>query len=104
MCINVAWETVEAAESRFCSFWYISEGNGWNLFSSGLGETSCKGCLYNPWTLKDIFLNFISKLGWFLFTWKFKFKKFKIDELLGQNPRPLNLQNYSFKGKKGILK
>lgn len=57
---NVAVRTVEASES---SFWYINDGNGWNLCTPGLGETSCKGCLCNPWTLKYIILNFISELG-----------------------------------------
>lgn len=60
MNINVAVRTVEAAES---SFLYINEGNGWNLCTPGLGETSCKGYLCNPGTLKDIFLIFISKPG-----------------------------------------
>lgn len=60
MHIKVAVRTVEAAES---SFLCINEGNGWNLCTPGLDETSCKGYLCNPGTLKDIFLNFISKLG-----------------------------------------
>lgn len=50
MYINVEVGTVEADQS---SFQYITyEGNGWNLFTAELGETSCNGCLCNPQTLK----------------------------------------------------
>lgn len=88
MYINVAVGIVEAAES---SFWYINEGNGWNLCTPTLGEIACKGCLCNPWTLKDIFLNFISKLG--LIFIHLKVESFKTVVFVRANLRSLKLLN-----------